>query len=162
MNLRIIFSVMSKSAITPSRIGRMALIFPGVFPTIFFASCPTARTRVCPYFSVFTATTEGSFMIIPRPFAITIVFAVPKSIERSFEKSPTILLNIIYIPLCYFLCRFFDVNRFCSIIYHFFSDKDFIAWILRKLIHNIYHILFENSTKSTSTSLAFDRLFSDG
>ena len=59
-----ICSAISKSAMTPSFIGRTATMFPGVRPSIFFASAPTAST-----FSVFfsTATTEGSFRTIPLP-----------------------------------------------------------------------------------------------
>ena len=37
-----IFSVMVKSAMTPSFIGRMAVMWPGVRPSMFFASWPTA------------------------------------------------------------------------------------------------------------------------
>src|SRR5690554_3524811 len=39
-----IFSVTSKSAITPSFIGRIAWILPGVRPNIRLASVPTAAT----------------------------------------------------------------------------------------------------------------------
>ena len=60
-----IFSAISKSAITPSFMGRIATIFPGVLPTIFFASRPTARTSSL-FFSM--ATTEGSSKTIPLPF----------------------------------------------------------------------------------------------
>ena len=43
MKYRIIFSVTSKSAMTPSFSGRTALMWPGVRPIIRFASLPTAR-----------------------------------------------------------------------------------------------------------------------
>src|SRR5262245_16134463 len=68
---------------TPSFMGRMAMMLPGVRPSISFASLPTAST-----FPVFwlIATMEGSFTTIPFPFAKTIVFAVPRSIARSLEK----------------------------------------------------------------------------
>src|SRR5881296_589444 len=68
---------------TPSFIGRIAMMFPGVRPSISFASLPTAST-----FPVFwlIATMEGSLTTIPFPFAKTIVLAVPRSIARSFEK----------------------------------------------------------------------------
>ena len=44
MKCFIISSATSKSAITPSLIGRMASILPGVRPSINFASSPTAKT----------------------------------------------------------------------------------------------------------------------
>ena len=44
-----IFSVTWKSAITPSLSGRIAVIFPGVRPSIRFASTPTASTFFSPY-----------------------------------------------------------------------------------------------------------------
>src|SRR5437867_11972162 len=68
---------------TPSFIGRIAMMFPGVRPSISLASLPTAST-----FPVFwlIATMEGSLTTIPFPFAKTIVLAVPRSIARSFEK----------------------------------------------------------------------------
>jgi hypothetical protein len=64
MKYFIIFSVVSGSAMTPSRRGRMAIMFPGVFQSIRLASEPTAMTRLVPRS---TATTEGSFMTIPLP-----------------------------------------------------------------------------------------------
>ena len=61
-----IFSVTSKSAITPSFIGRMAWMLPGVRPSIFFASVPTASTALRPVFgSICMATTEGSSKTMP-------------------------------------------------------------------------------------------------
>jgi len=36
--------VISKSAMTPSFMGRMAVMLPGVLPSISLASLPTART----------------------------------------------------------------------------------------------------------------------
>ena len=57
-------SVTSKSAITPSFSGRMALISSGVRPSISFASLPTASTRPE---ALSTATTDGSLSTIPRP-----------------------------------------------------------------------------------------------
>ncbi len=57
-------SVTTKSAITPSRIGRTTWIVSGARPTISSASFPTARIRVP---SRFTATSEGSLMTIPSP-----------------------------------------------------------------------------------------------
>src|SRR5947209_17663200 len=68
---------------TPSFIGRIAMMFPGVRPSISFASLPTASTL--PVFWLI-ATMEGSLTTIPFPFAKTIVLAVPRSIARSFEK----------------------------------------------------------------------------
>ena len=49
------------------------------------ASCPTAR--ICPL-RVLIATNEGSLMTIPFPRTLTRVFAVPRSIPISREKSP--------------------------------------------------------------------------
>src|SRR5213593_4541950 len=83
MKYESIRSVCSKSAITPSFIGRIAMMFPGVRPSMSLASLPTASTL--PVFWLI-ATIEGSFTTIPFPFAKTIVFAVPRSMARSFEK----------------------------------------------------------------------------
>ncbi len=68
MKWRSMASVTSKSAITPSRMGRMAMMEPGVFPSMFFASRPTASTRFLARWFVLTATTEGSLRTIPLPF----------------------------------------------------------------------------------------------
>ena len=62
---RSIFSVMSKSAITPSLSGRTATIPSGVRPNIRFASSPIPFTSEPVDLS--TATTEGSFNTIPSP-----------------------------------------------------------------------------------------------
>ena len=75
-----IISVISKSAITPSFIGFMAFILPGVLPSISLASLPVART--C-FVSASIATTVGSFNTIPSPFTYIKTFAVPKSIPIS-------------------------------------------------------------------------------
>ena len=48
MKCLIISSALSKSAMTPSRIGRMASMLPGVRPSISLASSPTARTCFLP------------------------------------------------------------------------------------------------------------------
>ncbi len=82
-------AVMSKSAITPSFIGRTATMEPGVRPIISFACLPTASTVSV---RTSTATTEGSRITMPLPFINTSVLAVPRSIPISFE-------NIGYIPL---------------------------------------------------------------
>ena len=66
MKCLIICSATSMSAITPSRIGRIASIVPGVLPIISLASSPIALTRFCPLI-VSTATTDGSFRTMPRP-----------------------------------------------------------------------------------------------
>src|SRR5687767_9605642 len=79
-----IFSAASKSAITPSRIGRIAVMLPGVRPIISLASVPTAS--ICA-FTVLTATIDGSLRTMPWPRANTQVLAVPRSIARSFEKN---------------------------------------------------------------------------
>src|SRR4051795_7326812 len=61
---------------TPSFIGRMACMLPGVRPIISRASSPTATIRL----SSPTATTEGSVMTMPLPLTYTMTFAVPRSI----------------------------------------------------------------------------------
>ncbi len=48
MKCLIISSATSKSAITPSRIGRIASMLPGVRPSISLASSPTASTCFLP------------------------------------------------------------------------------------------------------------------
>jgi len=67
MKCLIIASATSKSAMTPSRIGRIASISPGVRPSISLASAPTAQTILRPP-RVSIATTEGSLRTMPRPF----------------------------------------------------------------------------------------------
>jgi hypothetical protein len=52
---------------TPSLIGRIARIEPGVLPTISLASVPTASTFRVPFGPSATATTDGSLQMIPRP-----------------------------------------------------------------------------------------------
>ncbi len=64
MKCRSICSVTSKSAMTPSLSGRIAVIEPGVRPSIRFASTPTAWTWPV---RESIATTEGSESTIPRP-----------------------------------------------------------------------------------------------
>jgi hypothetical protein len=86
-----IASVTSKSAMTPSFMGRMATMLAGVLPSISFAVAPTARpprrTSVVPFR---TATTEGSFRTMPRPRTQTRVLAVPRSMPMSTENFPRI------------------------------------------------------------------------
>ena len=81
-------SVTSKSAMTPSFMGRTATIFPGVRPSISLASLPTARTFFVPLPERCTATTDGSLETIPLPRTKVRVLAVPRSMARSFENSP--------------------------------------------------------------------------
>ena len=66
MKCLIISSATSKSAMTPSRSGRIASMLPGVRPTICLASSPTARTCLRPRLMVI-ATTDGSSSTIPLP-----------------------------------------------------------------------------------------------
>jgi hypothetical protein len=61
-----IFSAASKSAITPSRIGLMAVMFAGVRPSISLASMPTASIRPV---VLFIATMDGSLTTMPLPRA---------------------------------------------------------------------------------------------
>ncbi len=67
MKCLIISSATSKSAMTPSRMGRIASMWPGVRPSIILASMPTAWTCLRPP-TLRSATTEGSFSTMPRPF----------------------------------------------------------------------------------------------
>src|ERR1700704_708387 len=68
---------------TPSFIGLIATILPGVRPSMSLASFPTASTRP---FSLLMATIDGSFTTMPLPRAYTHVFAVPRSMARSLEN----------------------------------------------------------------------------
>ena len=61
-----IFSVISKSAMTPSFMGRMATMLPGVRPSISLASLPTASTLPV---TLLTATIDGSDTTMPLFFA---------------------------------------------------------------------------------------------
>src|SRR5262245_18233830 len=69
---------------TPSRIGLIAVMLVGVRPSISFASLPTASIWAL---AVLNATIDGSLSTMPRPRANTQVFAVLRSIARSFEKT---------------------------------------------------------------------------
>ena len=93
MNCLSISSVWVKSAMTPSFMGRCVVMLPGVRPSIFLASAPTAATSRPPWLWR-TATTEGSFRTMPWPRTKMRVLAVPRSIERSFENRPRSFLNI--------------------------------------------------------------------
>ncbi len=64
MKWRSIRSVTSKSAITPSRMGRMATMLPGVRPSMALASDPTLSTWLVPFC---TETMEGSRRTMPSP-----------------------------------------------------------------------------------------------
>src|SRR6266851_7888845 len=65
---------------TPSRIGRRAVMLPGVRPSIIRASSPTATMRGrLPLSSCAIATTDGSVRTIPLPRTYTMTFAVPRS-----------------------------------------------------------------------------------
>src|ERR671911_1852309 len=87
MKWRSISSVTSKSAITPSLSGRIALIVPGVRPSMRLASMPTACTSPVRW-SI--ATTEGSERTMPRPRTYTSVLAVPRSTAMSRPPKPLI------------------------------------------------------------------------
>src|SRR5687767_15961084 len=69
---------------TPSFMGLIATMLPGVRPSISLASRPTASTRP---FNLLIATMDGSFTTIPFPRAYTQVLAVPRSIARSLENN---------------------------------------------------------------------------
>src|SRR5271168_697199 len=76
-------SVTLKSAITPSFMGRIATMLPGVRPSISLASLPTASTSPV---VLLIATIDGSLTTIPFPLAKTNVLAVPRSMARSDEN----------------------------------------------------------------------------
>src|SRR5260370_41015258 len=61
----------------------MATTFPGVRPSISFASRPTATTSPL---TLLIATIDGSFTTMPLPCENTSVFAVPRSMARSDEN----------------------------------------------------------------------------
>ena len=84
---------------TPSFIGRMAMMLAGVRPSISFASLPTASTRPVLWL---TAMIDGSHSTMPLPFAYTSVVAVPRPIARSFENrlSTDLGLQAIVAPTC--------------------------------------------------------------
>jgi hypothetical protein len=69
MNCFSICSVTVKSAMTPSFIGRMAVMLPGVRPSICFAAAPTSWITRLPLGppSWRMATTEGSSSTMPLP-----------------------------------------------------------------------------------------------
>ena len=89
---RNICSAALKSAITPSRNGRIVLILSWVLPCICLAFSPMAIT-----FSVFRsmATMEGSLTTI-LSLQIIMVFAVPKSTAISCVKNENNPILIIY------------------------------------------------------------------
>ena len=69
MNCFSICSVTVKSAMTPSFIGRIAVMLPGVRPSICLAASPTSWITFLPLGppSWRMATTEGSFSTMPLP-----------------------------------------------------------------------------------------------
>jgi hypothetical protein len=83
-----ISSVTVKSAITPSFIGRITVMLPGVRPIICLAASPTCCTIFLPFGppSWRIATTDGSLRTMPCPRTQISVFAVPRSIAKSLEK----------------------------------------------------------------------------
>src|SRR4029077_20868679 len=72
---------------TPSFIGLMATMLPGVRPSMSLASLPTASTRPL---TLLMATIDGSLTTMPLPRAYTQVLAVPRSIARSLENNDSI------------------------------------------------------------------------
>src|SRR3989344_2531844 len=68
---------------TPSFIGRYAIISSGVRPTISLASLPTANILLS---VVETATTDGSLRTIPLPGTKTSTVVVPRSMPSLGEK----------------------------------------------------------------------------
>src|SRR5689334_1831577 len=70
----------------------MAVMLPGVRPSISFASLPTASIWSL---TLLTATIDGSLRTMPVPRANTQVLAVPRSIARSWEKSDSAPSSIV-------------------------------------------------------------------
>src|SRR5579864_1589739 len=72
---------------TPSFIGRTAMIPSGVRPSMRFASRPTPLIFLV---SRSIATTEGSLSTMPSPFTYTSVLAVPRSTAMALagKKEP--------------------------------------------------------------------------
>src|SRR5699024_9576421 len=119
---------------TPSFIGRMTDMFPGVLPIILFASSPTATIS-----SVFTfrATTDGSRRTTPFFFIKTSVLAVPKSIPKSCEKLkiPNNILPFL-VAIHFYLIDSIDESHLTTI-----SSRKFYRFILTYgiLSHNKRH-----------------------
>src|SRR3989344_5008854 len=80
---------------TPSFIGRYAIISSGVRPIISFASFPTASILLS---CVETATTEGSLRTIPFPGTNTRTEVVPRSMP-SFGANEKAIMERHYIAL---------------------------------------------------------------
>src|SRR4051812_10232893 len=91
---------------TPSFMGRIATMFPGVRPSISLASLPTASTSLV---VLLIATIDGSLTTMPLPFAKTSVLAVPRSMARSLEKKLKSMCRFIegidlLLPLPFIIC----------------------------------------------------------
>src|ERR1700687_4517689 len=83
---------------TPSFIGLIATTFPGVRPSMSFASRPTATTSPV---VLLIATIDGSFTTMPLPCANSSVFVVPQSIGRPDEHKQNTDLRLypfLFIP----------------------------------------------------------------
>src|SRR3954469_14026907 len=104
-------SVTLKSAMTPSFIGLMATMLPGVRPNISLASLPTASTSPV---TLLIATIEGSLTTIPLPLAKTRVLAVPKSIARSLENMLNSDRRLCTFELCEWKPLFDDILTLLS------------------------------------------------
>ena len=87
-----IFWVTSKSAITPSLSGRIAVILSGVRPSICLASKPTAATVGFWVRLLRSATTVGSLRTTPLPGVKINVLAVPRSMAILLDKNPKRLM----------------------------------------------------------------------
>ena len=93
MNWRSISSVAMKSAITPSRSGRMiSTRSGGLRVCMALALSPTASTSRLPPRDT-TATMDGSSMMMPRPTTCTSVLAVPRSMAMSSENAPASMMS---------------------------------------------------------------------
>src|SRR6266480_6250622 len=97
---------------TPSFMGLMATMLPGVRPSISLASLPTASTS--PVF-LLMATIDGSFTTMPLPLAKTSVLAVPRSMARSLE-------NMLNSERRLWMREFSDLNPLDDIPASFYSE----------------------------------------
>src|ERR1700756_4201100 len=121
--------------ITPSFIGLIATMLPGVRPSISLASLPTASTS--PVF-LLMATMEGSFTTMPLPLAYTNVLAVPRSMARSLE-------NMLKSERRLWMREFSDLKPF-------FDIPDSFFYLLTSLERN-HRPAFRQTTHSVRTSL---------
>src|ERR1700690_1901480 len=106
---------------TPSFIGRYAMISPGVLPTISFASLPTARILLS---RTETATTDGSLRTIPFPGTKTSTVVVPRSMP-SFGENENAMARHCIPPGC------FDKSILFFVFLRIYLPPEFFREVLR-------------------------------